>query len=88
MTMKLIEIVIGPAGETQLQTQGFQGRDCKVASAKPVSKFQVANRHSWSRQSWAISRWASSCSCDSIQRPVKQAWISSVNRCCKVMDIG
>jgi len=33
MSMKLIEIVIGPAGETQLQTQGFQGRDCKAASA-------------------------------------------------------
>lgn len=31
--MKLIEIVIGPAGETQLQTQGFQGSDCKAASA-------------------------------------------------------
>ncbi len=33
MSMKLIEIVIGPAGETQLQTQGFQGSHCKAASA-------------------------------------------------------
>ena len=31
--MKLIEIVISPAGETQLQTQGFQGSQCKAASA-------------------------------------------------------
>ena len=30
--MKLIEIVISPAGETQLQTQGFQGSQCKAAS--------------------------------------------------------
>lgn len=33
MSMKLIEIVISPAGETQLQTQGFQGSQCKAASA-------------------------------------------------------
>ena len=31
--MKLIEIVISPTGETQLQTQGFQGSQCKAASA-------------------------------------------------------
>lgn len=31
--MKFIEIVIGPAGETRLQTQGFQGSQCKAASA-------------------------------------------------------
>ena len=31
--MKLIEIVISPTGETQLQTQGFQGSECKAASA-------------------------------------------------------
>jgi hypothetical protein len=31
--MKLIEIIIGPAGETHLQTQGFQGSKCKASSA-------------------------------------------------------
>lgn len=31
--MKTIEIVISPAGEAQLQTQGFQGSQCKAASA-------------------------------------------------------
>jgi hypothetical protein len=31
--MKLIEIVIGPVGETQLQTRGFLGSQCTAASA-------------------------------------------------------
>ncbi len=31
--MKTITLVISPTGETQLQTQGFQGSQCKAASA-------------------------------------------------------
>ncbi len=30
--MKIIEIVIGPQGQTQLQTKGFSGRHCQEAS--------------------------------------------------------
>ena len=30
--MKTIEIVISPAGQTQLQTTGFQGRSCLDAT--------------------------------------------------------
>ncbi len=31
--MKTITLVISSTGDTQLQTQGFQGSDCKAASA-------------------------------------------------------
>ena len=30
--MKTITLIIMPTGETQLQTQGFQGSECKAAS--------------------------------------------------------
>ena len=30
--MKIIEIIIGPAGETRLETKGFTGSACKEAS--------------------------------------------------------
>jgi hypothetical protein len=30
--LKTIELIISPAGETQLQTQGFQGSSCQAAS--------------------------------------------------------
>lgn len=32
--MKLIEIVISTTGETQLQTRGFVGSECRAASQK------------------------------------------------------
>lgn len=30
--MKIIEIIVSPRGETQLQTKGFQGSSCQEAS--------------------------------------------------------
>ena len=46
----------------------------------PCSMSHVASRQFCSRHSWAISRRASSCSWDSIHRPVKQAEMYSVRR--------
>jgi len=31
--MKTIEITVSPTGETKVQTKGFVGRTCKLASA-------------------------------------------------------
>ena len=30
--MKIIEVIITPSGETQIQTKGFSGSECKQAS--------------------------------------------------------
>ena len=73
--MALIDLIAASGSLPPASAGAFWPGICRPAAISQTASFQF-----WLRQSWAISARASSCSCEVIQSPVKQAEMYSVRR--------